>query len=122
MVTLQPMTQEEYTSYQEPAIAEYAQGHVEDGQWSADEALERSREEFQGLLPEGVDTPNNYLFTVVNGEGQKVGILWFAVRESGGKLWAWVYDVRIDEAFRRRGYAQEAFAELENKVLALGGK
>ena len=71
MVTLQPMTPEEYGVYLEPAIAEYAQGHVEDGQWSADEALTRSRQEFQGLLPEGVNSPNNYLFTLVNAEHQK---------------------------------------------------
>ena len=121
MVTLQPMTPDEYGVYLEPAIAEYAQGHVEDGQWSADEALERSRQEFQGLLPEGVNTPNNYLFTLLNAEHQAVGMLWFAMREGQGMPTAWVYDVRVDEAFRRQGYAREAFVELETKVKALGG-
>ena len=48
-------------------------------------------------------------------------MLWFAMREGQGMPTAWVYDVRVDEAFRRRGYAQEAFAELETKVKALGG-
>ncbi|HEU5369826.1 MAG TPA: GNAT family N-acetyltransferase, partial [Ktedonobacterales bacterium] len=30
------------------------------------------------------------------------------------------YDVRIDEAFRRRGYASQAFLELEHKARNLG--
>jgi RimJ/RimL family protein N-acetyltransferase len=121
MVTLQPMTPEEYQAYLEPAIAEYAQGHVEDGQWSADEALQRAREEFHSLLPNGVNTPKNYLFTLINDEHQKVGMIWFAMREGAGAPFAWIYDVQVDEAFRRRGYAQEAFAQLEPKVKALGG-
>jgi ribosomal protein S18 acetylase RimI-like enzyme len=115
------MTPEEYQVYLEPAIAEYAQGHVEDGQWSADEALDRSREEFRSLLPEGVNTPDNFLFTLVNAEHQQVGMIWFAMRKGPSKPSAWIYDVRVDEAFRRRGYAREAFAELEPKVKALGG-
>src|SRR5215469_15557220 len=75
MITLQPMTPEEYQAYLVTAIAEYAQGHVEDGQWSADEALQRACEEFQSLLSDGVNTPNNYLFTLVNDDHQNVGMI-----------------------------------------------
>ena len=121
MVTLQPMSEEDYQAFLEPATAEYAQGHVEDGQWSADEALQRAREDFHRLLPDGVNTPNHYLFTLVNDEHQKVGMIWFTMREGPSAPFAWIYDVRIEEAFRRRGYAQEAFAQLEPKVKALGG-
>ncbi len=46
MVTLEPMTEAEFQSFVEPAIAEYAQGHVTDGQWAEEEALEKSRKEF----------------------------------------------------------------------------
>jgi ribosomal protein S18 acetylase RimI-like enzyme len=54
---------------------------------------------------------------LVNEAQQHVGMLWFAMREPHT---AFVYDVRIDEAFRRRGYASEAFRELEQKARALG--
>jgi ribosomal protein S18 acetylase RimI-like enzyme len=120
MVTLQPMTEEELQSYLEPSIIEYAQDHVEAGRWTEAEAVEESRKEFQGLLPDGVATPDHYLFTIVNEAQQKVGMLWFAKRESHGQPAAFVYDVRIDEAFRRQGYASQAFREMENKVRALG--
>jgi ribosomal protein S18 acetylase RimI-like enzyme len=120
MVTLQPMTEAELQRYLEPAIVEYAQGHVKDGQWTEAEAVEKSRKEFRDLLPQGVATPNHYLFTLLNEAQQPVGMLWFARRESQGHPMAFVYDVRIDEAFRRRGYASQAFREMENKVRELG--
>jgi ribosomal protein S18 acetylase RimI-like enzyme len=112
------MTQAEFESYLEPAIADYAEGHVADGQWAPAEALDKARKEFHELLPQGVQTPNQYLFSLVNDAQQKVGMLWFALRGQGS---AWVYDVRIDEAFRRHGYGSAAFGEMEKKVRALGG-
>lgn len=118
MVTLEPMTEAEYQNFLEPAIAEYAQNHVQAGQWTAEEAAEKARKEFLDLLPDGVKTPNHYLFTLVNESQQKVGILWFAMR---GPREAFVYDIRIDDAFRRRGYGSQAFHELENKVRTLRG-
>lgn len=42
--------------------------------------------------------------------------------ENQGQCAAFVYDIRIDEAFRRHGYGSQAFRELENKVRALGGR
>lgn len=120
MITLQPMTQAELQRFLEPAILEYAHGHVEDGQWTEAEAVEKSREEFQDLLPQGVATPNHSLFTLVNEAQQQVGMLWFARRESQGHPIAFVYDVRIEEAFRRQGYASQAFREMEKKVRELG--
>lgn len=119
MVTLEPMTEAEFQRYFEPAIIDYAQDHVTNGQWGEDEALEKSSKEFHDLLPDGVATPNHYLFTLVNATQQNVGILWFALRDNQGKHTAFVYDVRIDEAFQRQGYGSQAFRELEHKVRAL---
>lgn len=121
MVILEPMTEAEFQSFLEPTIAGYAQDHVAAGRWAEEEALEKARQEFQALLPDGITTPNNHLFTLVNEAQQKVGVLWFAMQESQGQHAAFVYEVQIDEAFRRHGYGTQAFRELENKVRALGG-
>ncbi|HEY1348574.1 MAG TPA: GNAT family N-acetyltransferase [Ktedonobacteraceae bacterium] len=118
MVTLQPMTEAEFLRLIEPVIAGYARSHVEDGQWTEHEAGEKSRQETQKLLPAGVATPNHYLFTILGAAQQKVGMLWFEVRTS--QRTAFVYYVGIDEPFQRRGYASEAFGELERVVAALG--
>ncbi|HLV99259.1 MAG TPA: GNAT family N-acetyltransferase [Ktedonobacterales bacterium] len=117
MITLEPMTDAEYQHFLEPAIAEYAQDHMRAGRWTAEEALEEARKEFIGLLPDGVKTPNHYLFTLVNEAQQNVGMLWFAMRGHGE---AFVYDIRVDDAFQRRGYGSEAFLELERRARDLG--
>jgi len=41
---------------------------------------------------------------IENETATKVGMLWFAVRERGANKGAFVYDVKIDEAFHRHGY------------------
>ena len=122
MLTMKPMTEAEFESYVEPSIADYAEGHVADGQWTPSEALEKARKEFQDLLPQGIHTPDQYLFSLFNDAGQKVGMLWFALRGGEGQGSAWVYDVRIDDAFRRQGYGSAAFVQMEKRVRELGGK
>ena len=121
MVNLVPMDAAEFERYYERAVVEYAQEHVRSGRWSAEEALEQSTKQFQQLLPDGVATPNQYLYMVQDADtGVKVGILWFAVQKQGGQQIAFVYDVEIDPAFRRQGYGRQAFHALEGQVRALG--
>jgi ribosomal protein S18 acetylase RimI-like enzyme len=50
---------------------------------------------------------------------QKVGILWVAINHRGLPT-AFVFDVEIYEAFRRCGYAEQAFLRLEEEMKALG--
>ena len=121
MVRLVPMSQTEFEAYLESSVQDYAQEHVRTGNWSAEKALQMAEESFHKLLPDGLATSNQYLFTVEDETlGQKVGVLWFAVekREAGPR--AFVYDVQIDEAYRRRGYGTQAFEALETKVRELG--
>jgi RimJ/RimL family protein N-acetyltransferase len=115
------MTEAEFKLYYDAAVADYAQEHVRSGRWSATEAYENSAGEYQTLLPAGVETPDNYLYTLRADEVDgPVGMLWFANRDQAGKRSAFVYDVRIDSAFQRRGYATQAFIALEQKVISLG--
>jgi ribosomal protein S18 acetylase RimI-like enzyme len=113
MVRLEPMTEAEFHAYLEATIAEYAAEHVKGGRWSPTEALEESRKEIMQLLPDGLRSVDQHLFSIKNESEDQVGVLWFAVRNLGGKRTAFIYDVRIDEAFQRRGYATQAFQALE---------
>jgi ribosomal protein S18 acetylase RimI-like enzyme len=120
MVRLEPMTETELQAYLAPAIAEYAAEHVKGGRWNQAESLEESRKEFMQLLPDGVRTAKQHLFSIRDDAGENVGMIWFAEREQGGKRAAFIYDVRIDEAFQRRGYATQAFQALEKVVRDMG--
>lgn len=120
MVTLVPMTEPEYLAYVEQVIPAYAADKVASGQWLPSEALERSKRSLEELLPRGLDTPEHLLFTMVDGERAAVGMLWIAAVERAGRRVAYVYDVSVQPAHRRKGHAASAFAALEDKVRELG--
>ena len=121
MIRLTPMNETEFQMYLSTAIAEYAQDHIEAGTRTPENALSLATQQYQELLPNGLSSENNYFFSIQD-EVMKtnVGMLWFAVVERGGKTGAFVYDVKIHEAFRRRGYGEQAFQALETKVRELG--
>jgi len=54
---LRPMTDSEYEVFRVSQIAGFAAANVESGNWSAEEALERSKKAQAELLPLGLNTP-----------------------------------------------------------------
>lgn len=121
MILLTPMTQTDFLAYVEETVPAYAAEKVAAGQWSEGESLERSRKSFDEMLPQGLATPDNHLFTVREAAtGIDVGMLWIAVQQRGAKRIAYVYDVSIRPAHRRMGHAARAFRALEEKASSLG--
>jgi ribosomal protein S18 acetylase RimI-like enzyme len=120
VVELVPMSQTEFEEYLPFAVQDYAQDHVRAGNWSAEKALQMSQASFDELLHDGPATPNQFLFTIKHETlEEKVGMLWFAVEEREGGSRAFLYDLRITEAYRRRGYGTQALQALEAKVREL---
>jgi GNAT superfamily N-acetyltransferase len=121
MVHLVPMTEEEHRSYLETSIPDYAQDHVESGQWRPEEALALSQEEHRKLLPDGLHTPEHFFFTLhAEPGGERVGELWYAVRREGLVTAVWIYWLGIREAHRRHGYGTAALRAVEAAAPALG--
>lgn len=121
MVRLVPMTESDFEGYVEQSIVSYAQEHVQSGNWDPSEALQKSREQFEQLLPEGLATENQHLFSVEEGEtGALVGRIWFGERGQPSRRTAFIYDFLIHEPYRGRGYGKQTLAALEEKVRELG--
>lgn len=118
--SLRPMTEAEYTAWCDEMIPAYAADKVASGQWPAAEALLRSQQEHQALLPQGRETPDHHLFTLVDSLGTMVGRLWFAVTTKFERRVAYVYDIEILPLHRRAGHARRAFVALEDEVRRLG--
>jgi ribosomal protein S18 acetylase RimI-like enzyme len=115
------MRPEVFAEYLISSVAGYAEGNVSSGRWPADGAVARSRIEFQELLPQGLATPDHHLFEIrESAQGATVGYIWFAAEDRHGIRGAFVYDVEIKEAYRRRGHATRAFQALELRVAAMG--
>ncbi len=117
------MTETEFARFVADAIPGYAADKVASGQWAEAESLELSRAALDELLPQGLNTPGNHFFNVVDGAGRPVGSLWIAAKEQAGRRIAYIYDIRIRPECRRRGHATRALraAEDEARRLGLGG-
>jgi len=121
MTALRPMQTETYATYLETAILGYASENVEAGRWPELGAFERSRDEFHALLPAGIATPDNHLFEILDSEGgQVVGYVWYTLRRNHGACLAFIYDLEIMEAHRRKGHARRALLLLEQHAVELG--
>ena len=121
MSVLVPMSEVAFSKYVDAAIAGYAEQNITSGRWVAADALERSRTEHEKLLPLGLSTADNYLFDIRDAAGaETVGSLWLGVVERAGLRIAFIFDVRIDEPYRRQGHAKRAFKALEPFVRSLG--
>jgi ribosomal protein S18 acetylase RimI-like enzyme len=115
------MRSKEFAEYRESSITEYAKDNVKAGYWSAEGSLERSRIIFDSLLPNGLTTPNNYLYEIKTAiDGATIGFLWFANVERQGIRMAYVYHILIKEPYRRLGHAKRALFALESIVASLG--
>ena len=121
MVGLRPMTEDEFARYMESSVQAYAQGHVDAGNAEPAEALRFAEADYRRLLPDGVRSPNQHLFSVFEEPSSvRAGMVWVAVGERGKPENAYIYDLQIDPAFQRKGLAREAMLAVERLVTGMG--
>jgi ribosomal protein S18 acetylase RimI-like enzyme len=119
MIVTSPMTESELAAFLEKTIPEYAADKVRAGDWSEEEALERSRKSYQNLLPQGVKTEHHYLFSIqIEETGEKLGILW--MKHEAPRPHGFIFDIMLDEARRGQGYGKQAMLAIEAVAKDLG--
>jgi ribosomal protein S18 acetylase RimI-like enzyme len=121
MSKLIPMTQIEYEVFLERTIPEYAADKVRAGHWAESEALERSRKEFEGELPQGLQTKNNYLYTLHDGK-DAVGLIWMRANVDRPTNDGFISELYVEEKFRGKGYGKQIMLLIEEKARELGLK
>ena len=120
VVHLTPMTPAEFDRYMESAVEGYAEVHRKTGVVTPEEALALAKSEYAQLLPEGLSSPNQNLFSIRTDSGETVGLIWFEAREKRGLKSAYIYDFAVDPQHRGKGYGTAALAALEELVAPLG--
>jgi ribosomal protein S18 acetylase RimI-like enzyme len=112
MVKLEPLQQRDFELFLKREIRNYAEDHVRNGNWPAEGSLERSRKEFEYYLPGGIHSKDQYLWSIIDSENQKIGVLWVQVKEQK----AFIYNFVIDEDMRGKGYGKQALSALDEKL------
>ncbi len=120
MTVLVPMREEEFDDFLVSSASAYADDNIKSGRWLPEGAHGRALSELRDSLPQGIDTPDNYLFDILASPGGTVvGYVWCAIQENCGQRSAFVYDVEIKPEFRRQGHASKAFAAIQEHMAAL---
>jgi ribosomal protein S18 acetylase RimI-like enzyme len=115
------MTQTELEVFLERTIPEYAEDKVRAGHWAKSEALERSRKEFTDELPQGLQTQNNYLYTLYDGENA-VGLIWMRANVDRPTNDGFILELYVEENQRGKGYGKQIMLLIEEKARELGLK
>ncbi|WP_291563997.1 MULTISPECIES: GNAT family N-acetyltransferase [unclassified Clostridium] len=121
MVRLEKMNEFDFDNYINNSIKDYAAEKIKAGAWAQEEAENLSKETFARLLPKGIYSENQYLFSIIDDDKQiKVGYLWFQCYEKLIEKEAFVYDFIVFKEFRSKGYGTQALKSLDDVVKGLG--
>jgi RimJ/RimL family protein N-acetyltransferase len=121
-VRLRPLRDDEFDAWVAHGKAEYARDMIENAGAPPEQAHAKSEQDWAALLPERVETPDQFVYAVEDEEtGERVGDVWFAKRETQfeGPV-AFVYSIEIGDEFRGRGYGRQAMLLLEDEARARG--
>ncbi|MFG2678732.1 GNAT family N-acetyltransferase [Streptomyces sp. NPDC048392] len=109
-----PMTPRDFAAWHAHESQRYARTWMERGVPETD-AYAKARRDHETLLPRGLDT-EGMLFRVLEHEGERVGVLWLALREDR----AFVFDVEADAAHRGRGHGRTLMLLAEAEAITAG--
>src|SRR5262249_3655590 len=91
-VELGPMTDAEYDAFLARTNTRYARGRGEAGAWLPEDAARHAEESRQRLLPHGLATKDNYLYTITETATRaNAGFLWIAVIRGDGAPYIFIY-------------------------------
>ena len=113
MFRLEPMDEATYLAWREATKREYAAEKVKAGNYPESGADALAEAEFARLLTNGRETPGQEIRSMVNDDGEKVGYAWFTIEDRDVGRVVFIYDIAVDPAHRRRGYARLALAEID---------
>ncbi|MEU0739581.1 GNAT family N-acetyltransferase [Streptomyces sp. NPDC006134] len=111
---VRPMTWAEFEVWHAEDAERFVRAWTERGVPEA-AASAKARRDHEMLLPQGPDT-EDMLFSVLEHEGARVGVLWLALREDS----AWVFGVETDPAHRGRGHGRTLMRLAEAQAITAG--
>jgi ribosomal protein S18 acetylase RimI-like enzyme len=113
MFRLEPMDEATFQAWRATTKREYAAEKVKAGNYPEDQADELAEAEFAKLLPDGRTTAGHEIRSMVNDAGEKVGYAWYTIENRDVGRVVFIYDLAVDPAHRRHGYARLALAEID---------
>lgn len=112
-IRFRQMSDNEFDRYMEWSILDFSKDLVKAGRCNEDVAYERSKAEFDEMLPQGKNTVNNFIYVMVNTKNEDVGFIWYKKCFDNE---AFICDFLILEEFRKKGYGKQTLLLIENEA------
>ena len=108
------MRDEEFGDWLPRMRDRYAEDMIGNASLPSERARSKAVDDVERLFPGGEPSPDQLVF-VIEADGDPVGNLWLAERDDSFQRALFVYDIRVDESQRGKGYGKTAmiFAEQE---------
>jgi ribosomal protein S18 acetylase RimI-like enzyme len=122
-IRLRPLRDDEFPDFLELLRMEYVRSMVEEAGLSTEAAEDKATADHASLFPDGKAQAHHRIYLLEEVEtGERAGHLFWAERQPPGSLQtrAYLYELFIDEAFRRRGLARRALELLEEEARGKG--
>lgn len=116
------MNGDDLAAYLRKSIPEYAYDQVHAGNWSSAEAVNRSRAEFDQMLPQGLETPNAVLVNVILNEETKIGMMWYYIDPEKPVPTIYLLDFFLFPQYKSKGYEKPVLNGLEEASKAGGAR
>ena len=114
MLELRKMTAAEYSNYMKYSVNNYAVEKQKGEGLTEENALKIAQESYAKLLPQGLDTPDQFLYSVFDKpSGKSIGILWMAKKLNGMKPYTFIYDIELASENRGKGLGKELMQLVE---------
>lgn len=119
-IQLRKMSSIEYSSYLLVAIPNYANEKMKGEGLTQEQANIIARDSFESLLPEGLETKNQFFFSVSLGDHvDSLGTVWIGIKGEGNQAGAFIYDLILDSRIRGKGFGKQLMKLIEAEVLKL---
>ncbi|MGH4125390.1 MAG: GNAT family N-acetyltransferase [Clostridium sp.] len=116
-VRFREMSDDEFDKFTEWNILDYSQDLIKSGLCSEENAFESAKKSFNGLIPQGKYTKDNFIYVVVNSDNEDVGFIWYQKYKEDI---AFICDFLILEKFRNQGYGKQTLLLIEKEAKEKG--
>lgn len=113
MIYIRPMTEGEFRAFREVQKRDYAESIAKVLRLPIVEAQAIANEAMAIMLKGGIETSNNYFYSIVNSDvDQCLGSLWFSIQED--KRRAQLCWIGLEEHYRGKGIGRTALEQVES--------
>jgi len=120
-VRMRPMLDQEFEPYLDASLEEYTTFVARNHAISLEAARARAATSTAEMLPDGLQSRGHRFWVAELETGEHVGELWLGFRRIDDVDVVWVYDVRVDEHLRGRGFGRQIMEAADGLAREMGG-